>query len=62
MSVLLCVSTHWFVRSPLPLSNWVDELGMEVSVLNNKECKELITKFIEEKPKLWDEDIGVPDS
>ncbi|KAG1722784.1 cytidine deaminase-like protein [Suillus paluster] len=44
--------------------NWVggEELlksqGVEVIVINNAECKELMGKFIVEKPEEWNEDIG----
>ncbi|BCR84289.1 cytosine deaminase [Aspergillus chevalieri] len=33
--------------------------GREVVVLDNKECKHLMEKFIKEKPGLWNEDISV---
>ena len=33
--------------------------GVEVVVLNDEKCKELMTRFINEKPNLWNEDIGV---
>ncbi|KAF8823183.1 hypothetical protein HHX47_DHR10000042 [Lentinula edodes] len=32
--------------------------GVEVVVLDNEECKELMAKFISEKPEEWNEDIG----
>jgi cytosine deaminase len=32
--------------------------GVKVEVVNNKECQDLMTKFIEEQPELWNEDIG----
>jgi len=32
--------------------------GVEVVVLDNAEGKELMAKFIKEKPKEWNEDIG----
>jgi cytosine deaminase len=35
------------------------ENGVEVIVLDNKKCKELMNAFIAEKPELWNEDIGV---
>ena len=35
------------------------ENGIEVVVLDDKRCKELMDEFIAEKPKLWNEDIGV---
>ncbi|EKM60230.1 uncharacterized protein PHACADRAFT_203477 [Phanerochaete carnosa HHB-10118-sp] len=36
--------------------------GVEVVVLNNAVCKELMTKFIAEKPEEWNEDIGEENS
>ncbi|PRY09970.1 cytosine deaminase [Pontibacter ummariensis] len=33
--------------------------GVEVEVANNAECYNLMQQFIEEKPSLWNEDIGV---
>ncbi|OUS01985.1 tRNA-specific adenosine deaminase [Flavobacteriales bacterium 33_180_T64] len=33
--------------------------GVEVIVLNDKECIAMMTKFITDKPELWNEDIGV---
>jgi len=33
--------------------------GVEVIVLNDEMCIEMMTKFIKEKPQLWNEDIGV---
>jgi cytosine deaminase len=33
--------------------------GIEVIVLNDEECIDMMTKFINEKPQLWNEDIGV---
>lgn len=32
--------------------------GVEVEVLNNQECIDLMKNFIEAKPALWNEDIG----
>jgi cytosine deaminase len=32
--------------------------GVTVEVLQNKECIELMTQFIEDNPQLWNEDIG----
>ncbi|KIW93192.1 uncharacterized protein Z519_05797 [Cladophialophora bantiana CBS 173.52] len=32
--------------------------GVEVVVLENAECIGLMTRFIEEKPHVWNEDIG----
>jgi cytosine deaminase len=35
--------------------------GVEVTVLDDAACIELMTKFIAERPSLWNEDIGVVD-
>ena len=32
--------------------------GVEIQVLNHPGCKELMQQFIQEEPKLWNEDIG----
>src|SRR5690606_1385706 len=33
--------------------------GVELIVLNNKDCYDLMQQFIQEKPQVWNEDIGV---
>ncbi len=33
--------------------------GVQVEVLQNEECIELMRSFIEQQPELWNEDIGV---
>jgi cytosine deaminase len=30
-------------------------------VVDSRECRELMEKFIKENPALWNEDIGEPD-
>lgn len=37
---------------------WLRSKGVEVVLANNEECRALMTRFIEEKPELWNEDIG----
>ncbi|KAF6230096.1 hypothetical protein HO133_004435 [Letharia lupina] len=37
---------------------YLKQRGIEVIVLENKECQDLMSKFIEEKPGVWYEDIG----
>jgi len=32
--------------------------GVDVTVVDNEECKQLMKQFIEENPELWNEDIG----
>jgi len=36
----------------------LQENGVEVIVLNNQECMDLMKNFIQDKPELWNEDIG----
>ncbi|KAL1971808.1 hypothetical protein VTN31DRAFT_1896 [Thermomyces dupontii] len=38
---------------------YLQNRGIEVVVLQNQECIELMRKFIQEKPALWNEDIAV---
>ncbi|MFC6998559.1 nucleoside deaminase [Rufibacter roseus] len=33
--------------------------GVDVTVVDNQECYDLMQRFIQEKPQLWNEDIGV---
>jgi cytosine deaminase len=33
--------------------------GVQVEVLQNEECIEMMTRFIEDRPDLWNEDIGL---
>jgi len=35
------------------------EKGIEVIVVNNKKCIEMMERFIKSNPRLWNEDIGV---
>ena len=37
---------------------FMESMGIEVINLNSEECKEMMRKFIDENPKLWNEDIG----
>lgn len=34
------------------------ELGVNVIVMNNQECKDILNTFIEKHPDIWNEDIG----
>lgn len=34
------------------------EWGVEVVVMDNQECKDLLAGFIEKHPEIWNEDIG----
>ena len=37
----------------------LESRNVEVEVLQNQECIEMMQKFIQQKPTLWNEDIGV---
>lgn len=37
---------------------WLQSKGIEIEVLQNQECIQLMTNFIKNKPDLWNEDIG----
>lgn len=38
--------------------DWLAENGVEVVLLDDPECMEMMTWFIAEKPEIWFEDIG----
>jgi len=40
--------------------DWLKQKGVAVKVLNDPTCKQLMQQLIDEKPSLWDEDIGIP--
>ncbi|MFE5287503.1 nucleoside deaminase [Nocardia sp. NPDC056611] len=40
--------------------DWLAEHGVEVTVLDDPACVDMMTRFIAERPELWYEDIGVP--
>ena len=46
-------------RTFMGAENWLKENGVEIEVADSPECHELMQKFIEENPMLWNEDIGV---
>jgi len=39
--------------------DWLEELGVEIIILNDRECTELLATFIAAHPELWYEDIGL---
>ncbi len=39
--------------------DWLATLGVEVIVLNDADCTELLSTFIHAHPELWHEDIGI---
>ncbi|KAL8905784.1 MAG: hypothetical protein Q9171_006536 [Xanthocarpia ochracea] len=40
---------------------YLKQRGIEVVVLENKDCISMMQKYIDENPKVWHEDIGVQD-
>jgi creatinine deaminase len=38
--------------------DWLGELGVEIVILNDQACTELLSTFIEQHRELWYEDIG----
>ncbi len=38
--------------------NWLKNQGVELELVDSPECFTLMQKFIEEKPEIWNEDIG----
>ncbi|GAA0261609.1 nucleoside deaminase [Saccharothrix sp. NPDC042600] len=38
--------------------DWLAEHGVEITLLDDRECAEMMTAFIAERPELWYEDIG----
>jgi len=39
--------------------DWLRELGVEIIVLDDPACTELLATFIHDHPELWHEDIGI---
>ncbi|MDH2902999.1 MAG: nucleoside deaminase [Actinomycetota bacterium] len=39
--------------------DWLEAAGVEVLVLDDVECTQLLSTFIHEHPELWHEDIGL---
>jgi cytosine deaminase len=40
--------------------DWLEDEGIEVHVLDDKRCIEMMERFIARSPELWNEDIGIP--
>jgi len=38
--------------------DYVRSQGVEVVIVDNQECRQLMETFIERHPELWNEDIG----
>lgn len=48
-------------RTFLGAEDLLREHGVDVVVLDDDDCADLMAKFIAERPSLWNEDIGVTD-
>ena len=67
---IMCTGTSLLFRIPVVIigenRNFLGaeelfrEAGVEITVLNDPECVEMMRSFIEQHPDLWNEDIGVP--
>ena len=49
------VGEHQTFQGP---EQYVRQQGVNIEVMDNSECIDLMKQFIAENPKLWDEDIG----
>jgi cytosine deaminase len=38
--------------------DWLAEHGVGITIVDNADCIEMMTAFIQERPELWFEDIG----
>lgn len=43
----------------LGAEQWLASEGVQLSVVQDAECIELMARFIRERPELWNEDIGI---
>ncbi|MFD4366906.1 nucleoside deaminase [Rhodococcus sp. NPDC058521] len=41
--------------------DWLAENGVDVAVLADRDCIDMMTDFVRDRPDLWNEDIGVAD-
>lgn len=67
---IMCTGTSLLFRIPTVLigenrnflgaEELFTEAGVELTVIDDPECFEMMRKFIAEHPELWDEDIGIP--
>ena len=39
--------------------DWLRELGVEIALLEDRDCTNMLKTFIAEHPELWHEDIGL---
>lgn len=46
-------------RTFMGAEEYLGSLGIQIEVVQNDECIALMSRFISERPELWNEDIGV---
>jgi len=66
---IMCTGTSLLYRIPrvvvgenqnfLGAEDLFRERGVELTILNDPRCTELMARFVREQPDLWNEDIGV---
>ena len=39
--------------------SWLAEHGVDITILDDQRCVDMMTDFIDGNPELWNEDIGV---
>lgn len=49
------VGENWTFRGP---EDYLRSRGVEVEIVDNQQCYEMMQDFIRDNPELWDEDIG----
>lgn len=42
--------------------DWLAELGVQITIVDDESCVAMMSEFIDTHPYLWNEDIGVPDT
>lgn len=47
-------------RTFMGREDWMGQEGVEVIVVDDPRCIELMERFIADHPELWNEDIGIP--
>lgn len=45
-------------RTFLGAEDWLESRGVDLTVMNHSGCVEIMSRFIETRPALWNEDIG----
>jgi cytosine/creatinine deaminase len=46
-------------RTFLGQEEWLSSHGLQLEILQDTRCIEMMSRFIRERPELWNEDIGI---